>query len=121
MAGEPRRGDLAYHWVINAKSLRDSKEVRNPLDTILRGQTTTTTTTSGDKNSNEKAKEIIRFTAFSIDSPEIPATEEHNRVEFDIYGYEFKEVAAGKTVVCHINHIQKGVSRTLGQTPLYLA
>ena len=113
MAGEPRRGDLAYHWVINAKSLRDSKEVRNPLDTVLRGQTTTTTTTSGDKNSNEKAKEIIRFTAFSIDTPTVPSIEGNTRVEFDIYGYEFKEVEDGKTVICHINHIQRVDSQQL--------
>ena len=43
------------------------------------------------------------------------AAERYTRVEFDIYGYEFKQVAEDKTIVCHINHIQKGVPRTLGR------
>ena len=41
---------------------------------------------------------------------------EYHRVDYDIYGYEFKEVEDGKTVICHINHIQKGVPQTLAQT-----
>ena len=109
LAGDTRTGDLAYHWVISADSLRASKEVNHSLDTVLRGQTTIT------KNWKESGRETIRFSAFSIDCPAVPARSEYNRVEFDIYGYEFKEVEGGKTIICHINHIQKGVQRTLGR------
>ena len=44
LAGDIWKGDVAYHWVIAAKSLLDSKEINKPLDTVLRGQTTTTIT-----------------------------------------------------------------------------
>jgi hypothetical protein len=108
LAGDFSDGDFAYHWVIAAKSLRDSKEVKNPLDTVLRGRTTRTT--------NDRGKKSILFVAFSIESPSVPAIPGYHRVEFDIYGYQFIELEEDKTLICHLNHIQKGVTLTLGQT-----
>merc|ERR1719181_669785 len=61
LAGHIKKGHCAYHCVFSGKSLRNSKEISKPIDTIFRGQTT--------YSKGEDGLEVIRFVAFSIDSP----------------------------------------------------